>query len=217
MSSIYHFHIPKTAGRYIQNSLIFSLNIACKRNDINTRNTLITSHSGWGLVNEDQYVFTFIREPVRRTISHVMFYNPFFRQETIEETKQVVMDYLKSEETEFLHNYQSKFITSIDIDMENKFHKTFDYNLSLLEERLARFNKVIKSENINDQTLADIYNECCFKLGMSHEIVDKVPYSVPDTIYFNDISGQVLESLTEEEKLYIESLNEVDIRLYNSI
>lgn len=217
MKNVYHFHIPKTAGRYVQNSLIFSLNVACKRNDINTRGILNTAHSGWNLVDNDTYLFTFIRNPIERTISHVMFYHPYFRQDTVEDTKDIVMDYLYSENVEYLWNYQSKFITSTDLDMDSNFYKTFSYDLSLMDERLSRFNKIVKCNEIDDQKMVEIYNESCNHLGMTHEMSDNVPYNVPDSMYFNDISKEIYLSLTDSEREYLEYKNLHDTILYSKV
>lgn len=223
MKNIYHYHIPKTAGRYITDSVILSLNYAFKKNNINTRNTLKSEHNGWSLVDEESFLFTFIRKPVDRTISHVLFYNPMLARDTTENVKINVLNYLEKDTSAFLDNYQTKFICSVDSDMENKFHESFEYDLLLKNERISRFNFLHKTDTITDITLSEIYNMCCDYMDLSHERSTKIPFKLswPEELseqyWSSEISKQIRESLSQSERSFIESKNELDMDLYESI
>lgn len=217
MKSIYHMHIPKTGGRYLDSAVMSFLNYDCQLNSIDPRYALKTSHQGWKPVDEETFIFTTVRNPVERTISHYMFFNPSLWTQDISEVKYGLFKYLENPSNQFILDYQTKYICSTIHDMEVQLNNGFVYNLDLLDERLSRINIIAKTSEISDNFCTYVYRQSCDWLGIEGHQKDIISIRKRDDIFINDRSQEVIDSLTQEEAEFIQSINQLDMNLYNSI
>jgi len=103
--SFYHFHIGKTGGTYLYNTLVEPLFEALWANSIFTLNGAY--HVGW-LNRQKNYVLSSFRDPVKRTASHYAFYKMGGGRRNSRQTN--ILDFMPWVETyqNLLANYQSK-------------------------------------------------------------------------------------------------------------
>ena len=217
MKKILHFHIPKTGGRYLSQATIPFLNYDCKVAGIDSRYSLDTNHGGWNEVDNDTYVYTTFRNPINRTISHYLFYRPYLEIEDTVKVKDQILEDIHKTENEYLNNYQVKFLTNTEGKVEEVLDQEFNYDLSLLNERLNRLNFVSKIEDISEIHINRIYRESCDWLGIEPNYNKIVYPRSAQTTFMNLKSKEVLEILTEDEKDEILSLNFKDHEIYKNI
>lgn len=214
MTPLYFLHIPKTAGFYVENTLMAALNEGCKRSNIDTRHNLIYGNQGWRPVQKDTYIFSIARNPINRTISHYVYFNPEVITFPAEELKPTMFRYI--EQNEFLHNYQAKFIASQHEKMDEVLDSPqMDQGTELFNERAARINKLVKSENINPTTINDLYTEFCDVLG----VTEPMQLTFPDYRVFEHISmltRGIRDSLTVSEVSYLTDINSLDFEFYEA-
>jgi hypothetical protein len=213
VKNVYLMHIPKTGGQYFSDSLISALNEGCKNKNLNTRKILKDGHRGWSEVDQDSYIISIFRNPINRTISHYLYYNP----PTIQSMEEIKISLLKFVElNDFMHNYQSKFICSDQINYaENLNNQFFTYDLDKLSSRLNRINKKIKTNSISPKLCLSIYKECCDVLDI--EPVSNI--SFPDyrsPLYLSPLSKEMRQNLKKEEIDFLTDINKQDFELWES-
>lgn len=211
MNILYFCHIPKTAGYYVEETLFSALNETCKNNGLDTSVVLKYGHFGWKPVNEDTYIFTISRNPINRTVSHFVYYNPEITTLSIEEAKKHMLEFV--ENNSFMHNYQTKYLCSMTV--ENHSNDIFmDNGTNGYKEKFDRVNKIVKSENINPEKLKDLYYYFCMTRGLGDPILN---VRFPEYRIIENISGAaraIRDSLTMSEVKYLESINEKDFEFY---
>jgi hypothetical protein len=215
MKNIYHLHIPKSGGRYLADATIPFLNYDCQLAGIDPRYSLNTGHNGWSGINEDTYIYTSIRNPIHRTISHYMFYRPYLEVDDIEKTKEQIFESLFRPENEYINNYQSKFISATSLDLQEGVF--FEYDFSLLNERLKRINFIVKADDLSNSYATEIYKQSCEWLNITPNQTEIVYKEETQSLFKNGISKQIIDSLTDEEKNIILSVNNKDWEIYNDI
>lgn len=216
MKKIYHFHIPKTGGRFIYTSTIHFLNYDCQLNNIDPRFVLRSQHSGWNNIDDDTYLYTTIRNPIERLVSHYVFYNVDIWHENPEDIKNQLLNKLKSSELDYLCNYQSKIICSEDTDLEEKTDNYFEYDFSKLDERINRINFKIKTNEISSLNVTKIYNDSCAWLGIEPFQKEPINISIKQNVFTNQKSKEVLQLLSQDDIDYLIEMNNVDWNLYNT-
>lgn len=111
-NKFYHLHIPKTAGNYVRSELTFALEETFKENDI----AFVVGHLCWvKYIDQHTYVFSTLRDPAKRTVSHFAFMvqSPYFELEgtTLEDRDNpTAKEFMRWVEAypEYINNYQAK-------------------------------------------------------------------------------------------------------------
>jgi hypothetical protein len=215
MKKVYHLHIPKTGGRYLADATIPFLNYDCQIAGIDPRYSLNTSHGGWSEVDQDTYIYTSIRNPIDRTISHYVYYRPYLISETIEETKEKILESLFKPENEYINNYQSKFLSSTAFNMREGID--FDYDFLLLNDRIERFNFIVKEDDLSDNYATEIYKQSCEWLNIIPSQTKIIYSEEQQNLFKNVTSKEIIDSLTNKEKNIILDFNEKDWEVYKNI
>ena len=72
-NKLYLLHIPKTAGWYLRTELLDFVADGLKEKNIELIDFENNSHSGWSLVDDETYLITCFRDPVKRLVSHFAY------------------------------------------------------------------------------------------------------------------------------------------------
>jgi hypothetical protein len=213
--SVYFLHIPKTGGRLIRNNIFRYLGEQISRDNIDTKDFNIKfSHSGIYLLEEDQYSFSFFRDPVKRTVSHYLFFNAIFKKNFSIENKNTMIDWIENNQK--IHNYQSKFLSHYDEELYENFNNIefLDVNINDVKNNIKKLTRFHKTENINNFLITSIYNEIQDYLDLPKKVLEKPIILLGTEI--NVASKDMYSLLSDYEKEYIASLNAVDMEIYNT-
>lgn len=215
MNDVYFLHIPKTGGRFIRNNIFRYIGEQLSQEDIDANNINIEfSHRGIYPLKENQYSFSFFRNPVERTVSHYLFFNAIFSENFNTEDKNNMIDWI--EQNSAVHNYQSKYLSYYDENL----YENFDYivfpetNVNDVKENISKLTRFHKTEDINNLLVLSIYNEIQNYLNISEKIINRPIIIVGTEI--NVASRNMYNLLSNSEKNYIANLNSVDMEIYNS-
>ena len=244
-SEFYHLHIPKTGGTYLSSILNNNLFPILLKNNIsifnyNNYNKRKQSHSGWKPIIDNQYIISSFRDPVKRIISHFFGMLKLIEKSEIKVTRENkhifyfgsnIKDYKNPTKQEFMYwieknkdylsNYQSKNffyrendqVLPICVQGFSSALSIKEFNKDEAIKNILRTDLLIKTENIKinnfENILSKILND--FDLKNEKKIIIKVNRSNS-----NEKSLTFYKSLSKEEVEYIESLNILDLEIYNT-
>ncbi len=220
--SFYFLHVPKTGGRYFINSYLKDMEPIFNNSNIDILYREY-GHMFWRPdVSDTTYIFTTMRDPIRRTVSHYChiaeMLDKFGKKHGYETTPEVFISWVKHRE-KMISNYQAKSFLYHNLDFSKaytyKMHKNeeieFDIDKEALYKNFNRINFKVKIESFEDNKDI-IIDKILSDLG----IEDK-----PNITYTNKFenydSGILYESLSEKDKEYLKSILEIDYELYNMI
>lgn len=224
MKPVYFFHIPKTSGRFfvVNSILILEHEFLVRGIDYGPILKGFGHLSFKPLDTEDITAFTFLREPVSRTVSHYLHILNNQLTDDIEFDKSKFIRFLHENPTHSIIDYQTKYIIHsgneevIDIYSEDSYPETLsDTDLDFAKNRLSKtdyiFDVTQQSENLVRNVTDLLYQH--FNFTPSSD-VQNLNLQYPPIV--NPQSKVLYDSLTSQEKLEIESLLVYDMNLYNS-
>lgn len=242
-SEFYHLHIPKTAGMYLHSILNDNLFPILLKNNISifNYNKEKGSHSGWKPVIDNQYVVSSFRDPVKRIVSHFFWMLKLIEKNGIKVTRENkhifyfgsnVKDYKNPTKQEFMYwieknkdylsNYQSKNffyreddqVVPICIRGCSSALSIKEFNKDEAIKNILRTNLLIKAENIKINNFENILNKILNDFDLKNENkMMKINVNMSNS---NEKSLVFYKSLSKEEIEYIESLNLLDLEVYNT-
>lgn len=207
-SSIYHLHIPRTAGVFLRTHLLEEFanqpHFSTHRDKLNletlSEKDYVGGHFGITPISHmnNPLVFTVLRDPVQRFISYAKYTRSFFNKDSFDE--------LMYGEFSALHcNTQSKFITNgIDIDK---------YNNNLVSSETIKNNWFIGQTESFDLAKDFIDNN----IVVTVEDLAKLP-SILGINQFKTMSKinetNKSSGLSKEQYDRIIAMNELDLEVY---
>ena len=207
-SSIYHLHIPRTAGVFLRNHLLQEFqgkeSFATHYDPIDKNSLMekyyVGGHFGTSpiLHMENPLVFTVLRNPIDRFISYAKYTRSFFQKDSMDEL-------IYGEHSQLHENTQTKFITNnIDIDR---------YNINLVNPETIQNNWFIGQKESFDSAKYFIDNNVVVTL----EDIHKLP-EILGIEKFKNMSKvnetRSLSGVTKEQYDKIVSMNELDLEVY---
>ena len=241
-SEFYHLHIPKTAGTSLHIFLNNNIFPILPKNKINVfdYNSTKTYHCGWGPVKDNQYVLSSFRNPSKRVVSHFfwmlklkMLDNPKITRENKHHYSigSKINDYNNPTKIDFFSwiEKNSKWVS--DYQSKNFFYRENDlvtprcvagcspplsineFNKNEVFNNIKRTNLLIKSENIKLNNFNNIMNKILNDLNIENK--NKIELTI-NAVNSNKKSFEFYNSLSLKEIEYIESLNTLDLEIYNT-
>jgi hypothetical protein len=239
----YHLHIPKTGGTSLEVFLIQNVYPEFLKNNISIfKDDLNGAHLGWKPVNQNSYVVSSFRDPVKRIVSHFFWtlklveqFNPevtwknahlIYPATKIRDyknpTKKEFMSWIEKN-NQYLSNYQCKnFFYREDDSVSPKFLNGCTSPLSIEEfnkeesiNNILKTNILLKTNDIKIDTFRKIYYEILEEFDISYKNKNSHLIRV-GLANKNEKSKIFYNTLTQEEINYIESLNIIDVEVYNT-
>jgi hypothetical protein len=207
-TSIYHLHIPRTAGVFLRKHFIpefsehetFSTHYDQLVLDSISDKKYISGHFGTTPIEHmtSPTVFTVLRDPIDRFISYARYTRSFFQKDSMHEL-------LYGEYSVLHQNTQTKFITNgIDIDL---------YNKNLVSSETIQRNWFIGQEESFEKAKNFIDNNIVVTL----ETIEKLPRLL-GIKNFKDLDKQnstrSKADITKEQYDRIVSMNQLDMEIY---
>lgn len=230
--SIYHLHIPRTAGIHIKNHVLPHLIVSGVPHFVSNRTFIdvekikdskfVGGHFGLMPLDymnkENLTIFTTIRNPVDRFISYFKYTTGIVRAG--KEADEKLEEWLYGNQAEVQSNLQTKFlIGKTDI---NEFNKNFNYfqntvnNGWYLKDINQDHNTAISNlKNINYYTLEDLN---LFKEDMNKVL--KKEFGFEAFKHRNDLSNRSPDigiELNKKQINRIEELNKMDMEVYEYV
>lgn len=225
--SLYLLHIPKTAGRFIREEVLYPLVPAVSRSKILfIGHTLDPApiHCGWvDEISNQTYLLSSFRHPVEQAVS-------YFCQRTLEWSRYVNVPVLEIEGLftkekmlrqikkvpYFYENHQSKFFvynlpwmngTKRDYSLDPKEH------MDLIYSRIDRLNLFLKITSDPLYSLP-IAKKICVDLGVEFPSCEFPLNQGVLPAFTNKVSKQIYFELTEGEKEMILEMSNIDAEIY---
>jgi hypothetical protein len=213
-TKIYHLHIPKTGGQYINSTILIPLNKTFEENNIKN---IAIGHACWRKITDETYIVTCFRDPVQRTVSHFCYYlKSSLNVNNIKSSKKEFLNWI-SQNKNYISNFQSKnliyedsiinapffflkddnFLNISKVNKNDVFNKAKRVDLLLKNDRLnAKYSKIAKEKICND-----------FEIKIQKE---------PNKTFFNKNkeSFSLYSELTIKEIDFIYSINDIDSDIY---
>lgn len=224
MKPVYFFHIPKTSGRFfvVNTVLIVEHEFLIRGIDYGPHLKGFGHLSFKPLDTEDITAFTFLREPVSRTVSHYLHILNNQLTDDIQYDKSKFIRFLHENPTHSIIDYQTKYIISsgseevIDIYDESCFSENLgDADLDFAKTRLSKVDFIF-DVNQQGETLARKVIDLMYQHFNFTPSDDVKTLNLQYPPIMNPQSKILYDSLTSQEKLEIESLMVNDMNLYNS-
>lgn len=207
-SSIYHLHIPRTAGVFLRNHLLQEFqgkeSFATHYDPIDTNSLkekyYVGGHFGTSPISymNKPLTFTVLRNPIDRFISYAKYTRSFFQKDSMDEL-------LYGEYSQLHENTQTKFITNhIDLDR---------YNTNLVNSETIKNNWFIGQNDSLEAAKDFIDNNVVFTL----DSIDRLPgiLGIKDFKNMSKVnSTNNLTGVTKEQYDKIVSMNELDMEVY---
>lgn len=204
------FHIPKTNGRnfYFNTTRHIELEILKKGEQYKDLLQTVGHRSLRVLDNEEVFGYLFLRDPIKRTVSHWLHIYHDRPSDTL-------VKYLTDNPNDPLVNYQTKYLSYSNADFvslcEGELGQ-FDANIELAKERINKLAYIFTMEN-QDKDFEDkfrniLYDRFCLK--PTFDIKTNYPVSI------NYNTKKVYDKLTTSELSELEDLFSLDRELYNN-
>jgi hypothetical protein len=239
--SLYHLHVVKTGGTHLATFLMYNIYNKLKNADVKiNKESLENIHAGWKPVEENQYIISSFRDPVKRIISH------FFHLLKLELADSSVINrenkwqhfiggnisnYINPTKNDFfswleynsphIDNYQSKNffykedIATIPHTLRGATARLYleGFNDIDVLKNISRVNLLIKTKDMNINNFENLLNKILNDFNLKNK--DKVNADILLS-NSNKKSLEFYNSLSKKEIEYIESLNTLDLEIYNT-
>lgn len=208
-SSIYHLHIPRTAGVFLRTHLLHEFAnkeyFATHHDILDTKSLLskkyVGGHFGTSPISHmsKPLVFTVLRDPVERFVSYAKYTRSFFDKDSLDEL-------IHGEFSDLHENTQSKFMTN-PIDIEK-------YNNSLVSPSTIKNNWFIGQTESFEDVKKFIDNNIVVTL----DEISKLPKLLGISEFRN--MSKINETnknsgLSKEQYDKIVSMNQLDLEAYH--
>ena len=241
-SEFYHLHIPKTGGTSLFLMLRENLFPILFKNNIpiSIYNKEKRDHSGWKPVIDNQYIMSSFRDPVKRVVSHFFWMLNLIEASGIEVTRENkhifyfgsnIEDYRNPTKQEFIHWIQKNKNYLSDYQSKNFFYRENDqvvpmcvigcspalsikeFNKDEAIKNILRTNLLIKTENIKINNFENIFNKILNDFDLKNTNKIKINTNTSNS---NKKSFEFYNSLSKKEIEYIQSINLLDLEIYNT-
>jgi len=237
----YHLHIPKTGGTSLEVFLIQNVYPEFLKNNISIfKDDLNGAHLGWKPVKDNQYIISSFRNPSKRVVSHFFWMlklrlldNPKITRENKHNYSigSKVKDYNNPTKIEFFSWIEKNNKWVSDYQSKNFFYRENDlvvpicvfgcspplsineFNKDEVLNNIKRTNLLIKSEDIKLNNFNNLMNKILIDLNIENK--NKIKLTTND-INTNEKSFEFYNNLSLKEIEYIESLNTLDLEIYNT-
>jgi hypothetical protein len=215
--SLYHLHIPKTAGITLNVFLKKSIAPDLIANNISCN---VDGHHGWKLVNKETYILTSLREPIKRLVSHFCFMNSLNNIDSLSKTPQDFLLWFENNK-EVLSNYQSKNLFYNDSDIYTpEFLRGCSPELSLktfsqthVKNNISKINILLRTEDINSKKIIKVGNKILKDFNINHFNTFNISKEHYNS---NTVSRLLFSKLSKSDISYLESNNLLDLDIYNT-
>lgn len=236
--NLYHLHIPKTGGIWLNSHVLDELRPSLDRASVPMR----YDHGTWTDVKDSTYVVSILRDPAERLASHFAYSVKHFGPEhadkqfndryrhlrpttwRTEEIKEVTVDnfmwWVKDKE-QYLSNYQSKFITYDKLNPMNgplylgdEGFTNLIVDRDLLDTNLKRVNLLIKNTQLTSQNIFVFREKILNDLGLPYIALAEPPLFKDSNT--NSDSTRLWNELSTSQKDYLYSLNKIDSEIWNT-
>ena len=206
----YHLHTPKTGGIFLKHKLIRPLEIYCGLETISN-----CFHEAWSLVEDDTYVISSFREPIKRIVSHYCHFME--ANEDVLPTLDSFRKWYENNKT-YISNYQSKnFLVIADLSApKNALRSTPIFiNVELDEDKLfknlRRTNLLIRDNQFSDVHL----NQVKLKIIQDCNLVNTFYVEdIPSDYNSRETSVNLFAQLSQSDIDFIKEDNEIDYKVY---
>lgn len=218
--SIYHLHIPRTAGIFIRSNLLSQFNdkkcfadhyIKIDDHEI-SKSYFVGGHWGQYPISKmnNPLIFTVLRDPIERFISYFNYTRPLFTEMKREE----LLEYWLYDETmsSLQSNLQFKFLSST-IDPEQ-------YNLSFDNKNRVEKAWFLKDQKSYEETIDFINNIEVFLVNKDNpiekQISDKLnldPFIVTGKANKSEGDSKIFNKHYDR----IKELNKIDLEIYDYV
>jgi hypothetical protein len=223
----YFLHIPKTGGRLYLDTFILPVEDNIINDGIihlyNKEKEI--GHRQWiEDISEKTYVTSIFRDPVEHCVSlysHVKTLDINGYQKNIKNDKELnKKNFFIWIEKHFntIQNYQSKHIMVPTID--DFYMLTPDLNQNNLTNKDETMNKVskisllLKTNDLTQENVVKVQNKILLDLRIDKTEIYNGPYNSKQ--FENKFSKKIYKSLTKKEKQFIETLNPIDLEIYET-
>jgi len=238
----YHLHIMKTGGIHLHNFLFNNVTNILVKNNVKVFNQRVRGHFAWEPANNNTYIISTFRDPVKRSVSHFMYLiNQVYVIEN-NKKKPTIFDrsvndhglfHIKNFENPtiddfFIWFYQKKDILSnfqiknlyndnhYILDASNLHLTNFNissFNLNTAMQNLSKINILIKTENLTNEILS----KSAIKIFNNFNINYNIDFKFPDKkINYHQPSYDFFTKLSKDNIKEIELLNSDDMNIYNT-
>lgn len=215
ITSIYHLHVCKTGGKWINDNILRVIFNQCKKNNILVhKSSGKNKHLGWiPELDYRTFIIAGLREPVAQICSLWCSNNNELTLDKID--KEFFMQNIFSEEgISLLKNNQSKHffysngIKQWGMGMNDSGHDYEEICMERLES--VDYFYIMDKEGFNQKLL---YSDICKKIGLENRSrILKIFRDHPKS----EISHKLYSLLSDDEKQKIvQNLANIDIKLYN--
>lgn len=197
------------------------------------------AHQGWDCrITDKTYVFTILRDPVERVVSHYVYIMSYrikkMKAKTVNDSiststqlketnlkfyfnKEYFLEYVKN--TINFHNFYSKMFLG-DLSKErNLLHKDElllkKQNIDLIFKNVNRVNLLIDIETFRTIDKKILTNKICDDIGCSYFIPNDTSFG-EFRGYTNEASKVLYDELTEDDKNYLRQYLAIDYEIYDN-
>jgi hypothetical protein len=217
MNSFYFLHIPKTAGHYIENRIVYPIEGYLLSKNIKIHK----GHQYWYPVNNETYVISSFRDPIKRTISMFSHYRKYI--DSVDNNRDNLMLWIEKNQ-KYLSNFQSKSLIYNNAPkkdwylIENEDFINLEIDSKILEKNIKKIQIFIKVENLDNNSILKIRKKILqdFNCNITDKINEKMKIGNKLKDNVNLESLDLYSKITDFDKKYIEDLNIIDYKIYNS-
>lgn len=216
MTTLNFVHVPKTGGRHLTTTVLPYLTLALREQGFDPKNCLKYIHTGWPVLREEDGVVLTYRYPPRHSVSAFFYFRPWLVDGNPENGRSNLLSALSGAEGQRIFNFQTKFICSTEDPDITGLQRDIVYDLDLLPPRLEATTMFVDGDDLQVKKISNVYLESCRFFALEPESETSIPV-IYTPEFALEYSKLVYDILTEEELLWLEDRNELDMELYRQI
>ena len=216
-SNIYHLHIPKCGGQYINAELLPHL--VSSLEPIGVENNYHGYHKAWEPVTKDTYIVTSLRDPAKRTVSHFC-YSIHDEFESFEDYTLDIDGLLRwiDRKQSFVSNYQIKNLlfnysgsNFHFFDGNDKF-MSLEIDRNLLDTRIERIQVLLRDNQLNRDRMELVTRKVLRDFNAQYVAPPKIIRVMGHNI--NNVSSSMFSELSTKQIDRLYELNNIDSEIY---
>jgi len=217
--SISFLHVAKTGGHYLKTELL--VNLFSKLENKGIKIEPYTYHFGWAFVDDETYIISSLRDPVKRTVSHFCHVIDKIRKIPNYDKYNLNVEDLMTwveDNKKFLSNYQSKNFL-LDSFEDNIYFFQYDsiFNTLVIDKRellsrLSRVEILLKDSQLNSTTIEEVNRKVLKDFDLKLQEPKYIDHPVGH--FINSESENLYQELTQGQKDYLYELSSVDTEIY---